>query len=71
MRSFAGSRLTFLKLGLASAGFGVCVWNSLKATGSQILAFQCDRMFSPVVQSSMYAMINPCIVFDLFCVYVY
>jgi len=25
--AFAGGRLTFLKLGLASAGFGGCVWN--------------------------------------------
>ena len=25
--SFAGGRLTFLKLGSASAGFGGCVWN--------------------------------------------
>ena len=30
--------MTFLKLGSTSAGFGGCVW---KATGSQILAFQC------------------------------
>ena len=42
--SFAGGRLTFLKLGLASVGIGGCVLNFvLKATGSQILAFQCDR----------------------------
>ena len=27
IRSFAGGRLTFLKLGLASVGFGGCVWN--------------------------------------------
>jgi len=38
--------VTFLKLGLTSAGFGGCVWNFLKAMGSQILAFQCDRVFA-------------------------
>jgi len=33
--------------------------SSLNAKGSQILAFQCDRGFWPVSQSSMHAMINP------------
>ena len=42
--------LTLLKLGSASAGFGGCVWNFLKATGSQILAFQCDRVFACSVE---------------------
>jgi len=37
---FAGGWLTFLKLVLTSAGFGGCVCNFFKATGSQILAFQ-------------------------------
>jgi len=33
MRSFAGGRLTFLKLFFASVDFSGCVWNFLKATG--------------------------------------
>jgi len=45
MRSFAGGRLTFLKLFFASVDFSGCVWNFLKATGSQILAFQCETEF--------------------------
>ena len=50
MRSFAGGRLTFLKLGSARLQW---VWvgvsgTFLKAMGSQILAFQCNRGFSPV-----------------------
>jgi len=42
MHSFAGSRLTFLKLwwGLVSVP-GIF----FKASGSQILAFQCDKEF--------------------------
>jgi len=44
MRSFVEGRLTFLKLGSASPGFGGS-GIFLKASGSQILAFQCDREF--------------------------
>ena len=44
--SFAGGRLTFLKLGSASAGFGGCVWNFFfESQGNQILGFQGDREF--------------------------
>ena len=42
----------------------------MKTTVSQILAFQCDRDFWLVSYSSMHAMINPYIVFDLFCVFI-
>ena len=45
VRSFVGSRVTFLRLGSTSAGFGGCVWNFLKAKGSQIFAFHCDESF--------------------------
>ena len=39
----------------------------LKATSSQILAFQCDRVFLPVAQSLMHAtIISILIFFDLF-----
>ena len=37
MRSFVWGRLTFLKLGSASAGFGV--WKFFEASGRQILVF--------------------------------
>ena len=43
IRSFAGGRLAFLKLGLALVGFSGIL---LKATASQILAFQCDRVLT-------------------------
>ena len=50
--------MTFLKLGSTSLGFGGCVWNFvLKATGSQIFTFQCDRDYH-VSWSLMCAMIN-------------
>ena len=42
----------------------------LKATSSQILAFQCDREFLPVAQSLMHATINPYVVFDLLYVFI-
>ena len=48
----------------------MCLEFVLKATGSQLLAFQCDKKFLPVAWSSMQAMINPCVVFVLFCVFV-
>ena len=48
-KCFAGSRLTFLKLGSASASFSECVRNFLlKAMGSQTLVFLCDSQFWPV-----------------------
>ena len=53
--SFAGGRLTFLKLGSASVGFVGVSEIFLKATSSQIIAFQCDREILPVAQSSMHA----------------
>jgi len=43
IRSFAGSRLTFLKLGSTSASFGGWVLN--ESQDSHILAFQCGREF--------------------------
>ena len=46
--SLAGGRLTFLKLGLASASLLGVSGIFLNATGSQILAFQCDTEFLPV-----------------------
>jgi len=62
MCSFSECRLTFLKLGSASAGLVGVSGIILKSKGGQILAFQCDREFCPVSQSSMHVMINPYIV---------
>ena len=59
-------RLTFLKLGWASASFSGCVWNFLKATGSQILSFSERESFDLDVEFNVCHMINPYIVFDLY-----
>ena len=54
IRSFAGGRLTFQEMGLPWTGFSGCVWN----------------FFLKATGSSMHAMINPYVVFDLFCVFI-
>ena len=42
----------------------------LKATGSQVLVFSVAVSFDLYPVTSMHAMINPCILFDLFSMYI-
>ena len=69
--SFAGGRLTFLKLGLTSAGFGGCVCIFVESQDSQILTFQCDREFL-TYNTEFNACHDKSIrsFFDLFCVFI-
>ena len=57
IHSFAGIRLTFLKLGSISAGVG-----GILSQDSQILALYCVREFWPVAERSVHPMINPYVV---------